>query len=370
MSALVCAVADPPGRAQRAAIGGVLAAVLATSLGCSRGAPAAALRDETYRVARQDLRDVLTRIGTVQPLRTVEIKSEASGRIESIAVKEGQRVRAGERLLSIDPRLIELQKKRLELSLEAARLDLRKAQREYDSAAALSGAAVLARLPFEELRDALGRATLRTREIELQIEETEEQLSKTVIRAPLTGVLTNLYVEEGEIAVAAASGLQGGTSIARMIDVENLEVLTQISEVDYVRLRLRQPVTLRPEAFPDTHTAGHVSFLALSAKRTAERELGSFEVRIAVDTLVPGLLPGANVSVEFLMLAKPGVLAVPCHFVSFVGGEPFVDVALETPAAGRAPARRRVRLGVTDFKHYEILAGVAEGELLVAPGAS
>lgn len=346
-----------------------LALAAAAGVGCDRGAPAATVGHETHRVARRDLRDVLTRIGTVQALRTVEIKSEASGRIESLAVKEGQSVRAGDVLLRLDPRLIELQKKRLELALQAARLDRSKAQRDFDSAAQLIGAAALARLPFEDLRDALQRASIREREIELQIEETDEQLRKTVIRAPLTGVLTNLYVEEGEIAVAAASGLQGGTSIARMIDVDHLEVLTQISEVDYVRLRRGQPVTVRPEAFPDTHTPGHIAFLALSAKRASERELGAFEVRIAIDAPVPGMLPGANVSVEFLMLEKKDVLAVPCHFVELVDGGHWVHVPAGDGGPRATPVKRAVRVGATDFKHYEILSGVSEGELLLLPGA-
>jgi HlyD family secretion protein len=346
---------------------GLLLMATILGVGCKVSTPAKAAKEETYRVARHDLRDVLTQVGTVRPVRTVEIKSEATGRIDKIAVIEGQRVRAGDTLLTIDPQLALIQKKRLQLSLESARLELAKAQREYESGATLDRSALLPRLELDERRDAVRRMSIREREVLLQIEEIEEQLRKTVIRAPLTGIITNLYVAEGEIAASVTAGVQGGTSVARMIDAENLEVVVQVSEVDYVRLRSGQTVTLRPEAFPTVQTSGKISFLAMNAKKTAEKELGAFEVRIAIEAVVPGILPGSNVSVDFLMLDKARVLAVPCHFVSEEKRAFFVDVLSSDQGGRTVRSHRQVELGATDFKYYEVLSGVTEGDVIGAP---
>jgi multidrug efflux pump subunit AcrA (membrane-fusion protein) len=126
-------------------------------------------------------------------------------------------------------------------------------------------------------------------------------------------------------------------------------------------------VTLRPEAFPTVQTSGKISFLAMNAKKTAEKELGAFEVRIAIDAVVPGILPGSNVSVDFLMLDKARVLAVPCHFVSEEKRAFFVDVLSSDQGGRTVRSHRQVELGATDFKYYEVLSGVAEGDVIGAP---
>jgi len=179
-------------------------------------------------------------------------------------------------------------------------------------------------------------------------------------------VITNLLVKEGEIAVSATSGFQSGTAIGTIADFAHLEVISQIGEIDYVNLKLGQKAVIKPEAVEGTQTYGSVSFISLSAKKASTDELGNFEVRISIDSLIRGVAPGINVNVEFLILEKNNVLGVPCSYVTKdAPGEGTLLVAVKDKSGQEKLESRAIKLGATDYKNYEVLSGVSEGETIV-----
>lgn len=319
---------------------------------------------ETRTIGKADLQDRITQTGEVKPLLKVDIQSEASGKIEKIYVKEGQRVSKGDKILEIDPYRLQIKRKKLELQLKRAKVERRSAERELKRNQKLSVSGTVPSYEIDMLKDKLELAKIAQREAQLELNDIDEQLSKTVVVSPLNGVVTELPVEEGEIAVSATSGFQGGTDLATVSEIENLEIVSRIGEADFMQLKVGQMVTIRPEAVSGISTTGEITFIALSAKREAGEELGSFEVRIAIDSLIPGIAPGINVNVDFILFEKKQVLAVPAYMVKRGPAGTFVFIKDNSEKGFK---KRTVTLGATDYRNYEILDGLKEGEVVVLP---
>ena len=329
---------------------------------------------ESFTIKPVDLLDIITQTGEVRPYVKVDLKSEASGRIKKVYVKEGQRAEKGQKIVDIDPTRLLNQKERLDLTLKKAQIEKTLAKRDFDNALKLQKTGTVSSKSISDLKSKYQLAEISYNQHKLELNDINDQLSKTTIRSPIDGVVTSLDIEEGEIAVSATSSSQAGTAIATVADISKLEVISQIGEVDYVYLKQGQKVVLRSEAIEGVSTTGTITFIALSAKKMKQEELGTFEVRIAVDSLIPGIAPGINVNVEFVILEKKGVLGVPNHFVKKTQRGFFVQLAPNSsgnkknnnsPSEQKKPEMKKITIGATDYKHYEILSGLKEGDAVI-----
>ncbi len=310
-----------------------------------------------------DLKDIITQTGEVRPVVKVDIKSEASGKIEKVYVKEGQRIAKGQNILDIDPSRLLYQRDKLDLAVKKTLIEKELAKRDWEEALELIKTGIISKDNLFDHKSRYDLADINWRQQLLDLNDVEDQLSKTSVVSPMDGVITSLDVEAGEIAVSAISGFQSGTAIATIADISRLEVVSQIGEVDYIHLKQGQQVVIRPEAIRGVSTTGRISFIALSAKKQQNEELGRFEVRIDIDSVIRGIVPGINVNVDFVILEKKGVLGVPNYFIK---EEPSgFSVEKSVDSNGAATERCPVELGKTDYRHYEVLSGLKKGDVIV-----
>jgi HlyD family secretion protein len=302
----------------------VVALALLAFGGCEKKAPAP--QEETYVVGPATLRDIISQTGEVAPVVKVDLKCEASGTIEKLYVKEGQPLQKGDQILIIDPTRLRTSKEKLDLQIEQASIERQQSERAYKRGQELASVGTVSQRELEELKNSLDLKDIAYRQRVIERRDIAEQLAKTTVLAPMTGILTSLDVQEGEIAVSATSGMQAGTTIGTIADVTNLEVITQIGEADYTRLSKGQSVIIKPEAVEGAQTRGTISFISLAAKKKGNDELGTFEVRISVDSLIAGIVPGVNVHVEFVVLEKEVPMAVPYQYVQKQNGSYSVQV--------------------------------------------
>jgi len=340
----------------------VLAGAVLTASGCAKKDEKGALPDERHTVSKVSLRDVISQTGEVRPIVKVELKSEASGKIEQLFIKEGQRVSRGDKILRVDPLSLNTKKAKLDLSAEEAKIRLDLAQRDYDQAKELASTGTISNKQLQDLKSQLDLRTIAYKQQMLELDDINDQLSKTVLKSPMTGVITVLDVEEGEVVTSATSGFQAGTVVGTVADISRLEVVTQIGEVDYIHLKSGQKVIIKPQAVEGSETRGTISFISLSAKKSGE--LSTFEVRITIDSIIPGIAPGINVNVDFVIMERTDVTGVPYHFINKRGKGATVLVA-STENGKEVVKPQRVRIGATDYKHYEILEGLKEGDVVV-----
>lgn len=334
--------------------------------GCGKSKALHSTYEEKVTITRVDLKDVISQTGEVQPVIRVDIKSEASGQIKDLFVKEGQRINKNDKILIIDTERLINQKVKLDLAVKQALIHKQLSQRDYENARELLGTGSMSKNKLDDLKNNFELANISYEQALLELKDINDQLNKTTIRSPLSGIVTNLFVKNGEIVVSATSGFQGGSPIATVADISKLEVISQIGEVDYIHLSVGQKVIIKPEAVEGTQTNGTISFISLNAKKRNMDELGNFEVRISIDSLVPGIAPGINVNVEFIILEKKHVLGVPNHFVSKTSdGKYFVKTSKTTGTGKDTIIQKQITVGKTDYKYYEILSGLKENDQVV-----
>ncbi len=336
-------------------------AVFLISCGGKEQAP----QTERHGVKSVNLRDVISQTGEVRPLVKVELKSEASGRIDTVYVKEGQAVTRGDTILRIDPSRLLYRKESMDLAVERAFIQRKIAKLNLDESRALVKTGTISERRIIDLENEYEMADVSYRQEMLERKDIVDQLGNTVVTSPMDGVITSLPVEQGEIAVSATSGTQSGTSIATIADIKRLEVISQIGEVDDIHLKKGQSVFIRPEAREGASTTGTIDFVALSAKKDDAGELGTFEVRMSVDSIIPGIAPGINVKVDFVILEKKDVVGVPNRFVRKT---PRGHMVQKVTPQGIVP--QKVKVGHTDYHHYEIIEGLVPGDTVVNAGVS
>jgi len=320
---------------------------------------------EKHTIDNVTLRDAVVQTGEVQPVIKVDIKSEASGKIESISIREGQKVKKGDLLMTIDPRRLTFSKKNLDLAVQKARLDVNVAERYYNDAKKLSESGTVSEKQLFDLASKKEAADIALKQQLLQLNDIVYQLSKTRVTSPMDGVVISLDVEEGEIAVSATNSASGGTALATIADTRTLEVISQIGEADYLHLKKGQKVILRPEATKGIFTTGTISFISLSAKKRQSNELGTFEVRVSIDSLISGIVPGINITTEFVIMEKQNVLGIPNHFVN-KDKKGFTVLKVEKSEGSDSMFKPvPIKVGVTDYTHYEILDGLKKGDIVM-----
>jgi HlyD family secretion protein len=331
------------------------------------------------------LKDAVRLTGTVRPVDSVGLKSEVSGRILSIPVKEGDSVKKGQLLVQLDPEPFQLKCDRAALQVERAQLVLRTAQRDVARLQSLVASGTVSKDQIEDLETARSKADLDVRDARISLREARKDLANSRIVSPMTGQLIALEVAEGEVA-ASAVGANSGTLLGTVADPSRMKVVVEVGELDFPRLRLGMPVEISTEAIAGRPLKGKVTFISSSARPSATSgSIQVFPVEVTADEEANKLVPGMTVAVDFVFLQKTVAVAVPYEAIQkakpgrgkgdsskdSVVAKPATETA--TPGKGK-PAQvlvrgpdgkmqsRQVRIGETDFRMTEIVSGLKVGD--------
>lgn len=295
-------------------------------------------------VQRRDLRQIVSASGKVQPRRQVNVSATTMGRVTRLAVTEGQRVRAGQFLLEIDPRSLAGQIARGEASVAAAQSALQQASAALEQSRVALAQSVQALARQRELakdgltsretleraehdaamRDAEARARqqdVQTRQEQIRQEQaslstTRYNLSQVTITAPMDGVVTRRNIEEGENVVVGTMN-NAGTVLLTIADMSAVQAEIEVDETDVPNVRLGQSATITIDAVPDRTFSGHVVDIGNSpiqgtTQATAgQRQTTNFKVVITIDESVPDVRPGFTCSADITTATRPGTVAVP-----------------------------------------------------------
>lgn len=349
------------------------------------------------------LQSFVTASGEIVATRFADIGASAMGRLVELAVKEGDRVRAGQRLARIDPvqaasaataaaeGLAALEAdaggarelaRQARADLDAARAradeaakararaadlrsagllpqsDLDAAVAAADSAAAQVAAATAAVARADQARDAADRRVGQGRADRAR---ARDQLDKTDITSPIDGVVTRLDVEEGEMVVIGIQN-QPGSILMTVSDLSAVNAEVKVAEADVLRLAVGNAATVTLEAAGGRTFPGRVVEIGASAlpqvgTQAAARE---FRVRVRLEGDVSTLRPGLTCDAEILVAERTAVLTAPLQAVVQRGAETGVFVVTDGVATFTP-----VTPGIIGGLAIEI-AGVAEGATIVA----
>jgi membrane fusion protein (multidrug efflux system) len=281
----------------------------------------------------------VTATGTVEPIRTVTINSQLAGAVRSVAVEEGDVVRAGTPLARIDSRELEAQ-------LASARATLEVAARAAERAETLRRQEIVTVAEYE--RDQAAHAAARATHDQLRM-----RIGYASVRSPIAGVVLSKSVEMGDVVATQ-------TEMFTIGDVSSLVVRLPISELDVTALDEGDTVALAMDAVPGRTLPGRIRRIFPSGDPTTR--LVPVEVVLTGDA-ARSARPGFLARVEFRLDPRSGVLLVPAGaIVDDAGGSAAFVVS------GGQASRRPVRRGGIYQGRVEITDGLAAGDTVAVAG--
>ncbi|MGH7470609.1 MAG: efflux RND transporter periplasmic adaptor subunit [Longimicrobiales bacterium] len=390
-------------------IGAVLAtAIIVGVAASSAGGDAAHVRIEA--IGQRDLVATVSASGWIRPNRKVDVQSDIMGRITQLAVKEGERVTKGQILLRIDPSQYEAGVARARAAVSEAqareaqtRANVIQSERAYQRLKDLAANPNLVSkqqleeaetqvLVQKELLEAARFGVVQTREA---MNEAVEQLNKTVIRAPMNGIITRLNVEEGETAIIGTMN-NAGSLLLTVADLGVMEAVVRVDETDIPEIKLGDSASVEIDAFQRQKFKGRVTEISHSSVRPPESQSAAggqgqavdYEVVITLDNPPLTLRSDLSATAEIVTATRPKALAVPIIALTVrekgnVKALPSEDK--KASEAGREAERDKaddqegvfvsregkavfvpVQIGIAGREHFEILSGLKLGDSVVA----
>ncbi|HEX5634301.1 MAG TPA: efflux RND transporter periplasmic adaptor subunit [Gemmatimonadales bacterium] len=369
------------------------------------------------QVASRDLVAVVTASGKIEPETKVDVSADVTGRIMKIAVKEGDIVKKGQFLIQIDPAQFEGAVKRSEALLASSQASLLQAQANRDqSKRQLARALELQKtnpnlVSTESVEQAqqqsdVAAAVYQTNLAQVEqaraaVKEARDNLNRTTLYAPISGRVTRLAVEEGEVAVPGTFSRETGLLLT-VADMTTIISKVQVDETDVVRLQQGDSVAVSIDAFPDTTFVGRVSRISNSAKLTSTQTAGGssdravdFDVEIVLENPPEDIRPDLSCTARIVTDTRDKVLSIPIIALTVREHE---DLPVESTGVKAAPAStagkpagdssaaarkkkeregvfvvregvatfRPVKVGIAGDEYFEVLDGLRDGETIVA----
>lgn len=349
------------------------------------------------RVTRGPINSTVEAMGRVRPDRQAQLSLRGGGRVAEVKVQAGDRVEAGQVLLTLDTAQAERDVRQAELDLaarrqkldqaraggspadiEAAQAAVREAtvarevtQAQYDDRAKQPDAKTseeaakleAAKAAYQRARASLEKALtgaspqeiagLQTAvdQAELALTTARARLDETRLTAPFAGVVLDVTPRPGENVAA-------GAPLIVLADVGKLYVEADVEEVDAPLVQVGQSAEVRLDAFPGQTLTATVSRVAPAA--TTRQGATSYAARLDLAATDLALKPGMGANVKIATRTRPDALLVPARAVQSVGRQKIVRVLRD----GR-PVEVEVTTGLSDKQQVEILDGLREGDLVL-----
>ncbi|WP_306601501.1 efflux RND transporter periplasmic adaptor subunit [Geothrix sp. 21YS21S-2] len=348
----------------------------------------------TEPVKRQPLRDSVAANGEVQAKTRVNVGVQVTAAIKEIHVSDGQWVKAGDLLVTLDQERYKQALNQSEMGLRMARKDLEIAQATFSKQdqtfvrqERLNKAGLTSLEEFQQVKLArdtaattLERARVAVQQSEAQTAIAQDDLSKTVIRATMSGQVTGLKAEKGETAIAGTTNLAGAVMMV-ISDLSEMMAEIRVGELDVVKVAVGQPAEVTVDALPGKVFQGKVLTVASSTDRPAgsstsnSQEAQSYKVRILLDGSAQeraSLRPGMSARVAVLTAEHKDVLSVSLAAIQdreakagglglLTGNRSVVFVVKDGKAAERS-----ITTGLTTRRAAEVLTGLQEGDVVIS----
>lgn len=288
--------------------------------------------------------------GTVVAEESVKVASRLMGYIKDIAVVEGQAVKAGQQLFSIDPLDIEGAVAQAGLGLQQAEAAMQDARADYERFDALYKDEVVSRQHYEKMKLNYDIAVARAAQAKAGLATAQGQMRYATVTSPINGVVTMKLASEGDIAAP-------GHPVVMVENIAKLQVQTTVPEAIFRALKLGQKVPVQIDGF-DAPVQASIARLTPAADPMTHTHA------VKLDLAAPGLKSGMFARVmwptgQALMLAVPRAAVLDR---AGIAGVFVVD------AQGTA-RYRMVRVGRVENGQVEILSGLNPGERVVTGNA-
>ncbi|WP_296971050.1 efflux RND transporter periplasmic adaptor subunit [Tepidanaerobacter sp. EBM-38] len=249
----------------------------------------------------------------VEPEEAVDVKSEISSKVKEIYAEEGEVVKKGQKLFSLDLKDINTDIEKQQLTLQQAELDLKSKM---------------------------------------------SQLENLLVYSPIDGTIIEQNVREGDLIRPSTSSSSSSDPAAVIVNYAKMQVVLPVDELDINNVEIGMPVKITAEAVPDQVFEGRVEKIAEQGQ--SQNNVSTFDVTITTDK-VDELKAGMTVDVEMVVASKQDVLMLPITAIQYRNNKSYVMLASnngETSSSNMV----EVETGISNDEYVEIVSGVKQGD--------
>ncbi|MEW5981474.1 MAG: efflux RND transporter periplasmic adaptor subunit [Acidobacteriota bacterium] len=346
-----------------------------------------ASRERTFQAELTTMEDVLVVAGLVKPAVTIDLRAEASGIVEFVGVKEGDRVVTGQELVRLDSKLAQSSLDRAQANLRqaelqdaATRLDLDEDSLEMKRKALERAQSLHERglIPREQLeqRDLEWKAAVRTlerakRNVEssqariaqarAEVDQARTQLLHTTVRAPFDAFVLRRLVEVGSGVAGVSQSTTGGSILMTLGDAQKSALYAKATAADAKRLRPGLAARVRLDSDAAEVLPATVQSVSMAGDIDQSTRLTTFPIVVALASQPPGGWVNVPAQADIILSARARSVSVPEGCVrSDPAGRSYVTV--RTQMGNRT---RVVEIGVIQKDRIQIRSGLEAGQTIV-----
>jgi RND family efflux transporter MFP subunit len=366
---------------RRAALG--FAVVVALGVLAWSGVLSSPVPVKTVKVAQMFPSRALTALnasGYVVAQRKAAVSSKATGRLEQLYVEEGKFVKEGDVLAQLENQDLRatLDEARAALrvataALENSEAEFHDAELQYNRNRPLRDSGAVSAQSFDAIEARYRKAVALRTSARFAVERAgasvkvaEINLEYSLIRAPFDGVILTKNAEKGEVVAPFGASMNAKAAVATMADMGSLMVEVDVSESSLEKVKAGAAAEIRLDAFPGERFPGTVHMIV----PTADRSKATVLTKVTFDRLDKRVLPEMSAKVAFLERPLKGdeqtaFLGIPSTALSN-SSKPANVFVVKDDKAVLTPVTVGRKWGET----VEILSGLSEGNIIVAPADS
>lgn len=278
-------------------------------------------------VKQRNIVELVSASGRIQPKTKVDIASEIYGEILWVGAREGDRVEQGDLLVILDTvqlrsdvnqGLYAMNEANARLSGAKSRLEqtedeINRQTSLYDRKLTSETEFTDSRFAYEAARSGFDATKAQAQQSRARYNKLLDNLSKAKIAAPMSGVITYLNAEVGEIA-AAQTGFTQGRTLMTISNLDVFEVEVEVDETEIAKVELGQQAEIEVDAFPDTIFTGEVVEIgntAIFVGAGTQDQSTNFRVKVVFDDSNEKIRPGMSATVDITANQQDGVFSVP-----------------------------------------------------------
>jgi HlyD family secretion protein len=357
-------------------------------------------------VAKRDLVASVTASGQVAPHTKADLSADITGKVIKLSVKEGDYVKEGQFLLQIDPQTYEAQVAQTQAQVANAKAsetqaqaNLTQAQSNYRRSSDIrkSNPNLVSDDQMEQLKTAvdvdaalLDAAKHNTEQAVAGVTNAKVLLDKTTIRAPMTGRITSLIIQNGETAIQGTLNKDAAT-LMTISDMTVLETKVKVDETDVSRIALGDSAIVQLDAFPDTTFLGKVVEISNSSVKGTTTTTGdqAIDYQVTIRLLNPpkDTKPDFSATAKIITDSRKQVISIPIIALTVRENQTLTpsDTA-QRPGSKSSTAKavgkkdvegvfvvgpdnkvtfKPVKVGIAGEKHFEVLSGLNDGDKIV-----
>jgi HlyD family secretion protein len=360
---------------------------------------------EVTNISLIDIVETVAATGKIQPEVEIKLSSEVSGEIIKLPIIEGQQVKKGDLLVSINPDLVQALVNQSQAGLQNVKAQLTQAEANlnnlklnFDRNKALYEKGVISKSDWERTFTdyEVAKANVKSAYYNVQsaqsaVKQSRDNLSRTSIFAPRDGTISKLSVELGERVVGTAQ--MAGTEIVRVANLNNMEVEVDVNETDIVKVNVGDSTIIEVDAYLKREFKGVVTEIANTAENTLSvDQVTNFKVKVRIlpesykgltvgkpDNFSP-FRPGMTATVDIITNKKENIIGVPISSIviktdtSSIKSKKIVKETISSKTEkfecvfvkiGDVAKLRVITTGIQDDSNIEITSGLNEDDKVI-----